>query len=122
MPVVGKASKRSSLTAALTAAALFAAATASVASAQPPLPHLKGSTYCGKIYKADDYTMYTYAKGIGCKTANSFSHACAAKPGLHGWKVTTITSEFGFLLRKGSATIDLQIAGGSPPCLENAGS
>jgi hypothetical protein len=111
---------RASLTAALTATALLACATGALASGPATPPHIPGSTYCGKIYKADDYTMYTYAKGLGCKSANSFSHACAAKPGLHGWKVTSITSKFGFLLRKGSATIDLEIAGGSPPCLQMA--
>jgi hypothetical protein len=34
--------------------------------------------------------------------------------------VSSITSQFGFLLRKGAGTLDLEIAGGSPPCLQNA--
>jgi hypothetical protein len=107
-----------SLATTLTAAALLAGAPGANASTATTLPHIKGSIYCGKIYKADDYTIYTYAKSLSCESANSFSHACAATPGLHGWKVTSTTSKFGILLRKGAATIDLEIAGGSPPCLE----
>jgi hypothetical protein len=118
--MASKASIISTLTATLIAAALLAGATGALASAQTRPPHIKGSVYCGKIYKADDYTIYTYAKGVSCTTANSFSHQCAAKPGLHGWKVSSVTSQFGFLLRKGASTLDLEIAGGSPPCLENA--
>jgi hypothetical protein len=118
--MASKASTFSTLSTASIAAALLATATGALASAQTTPPHIKGSAYCGKIYKADDYTIYTYAKGVSCKAANSFSHQCAAKPGLHGWKVSSITSQFGFLLRKGAGTIDLEIAGGSPRCLQNA--
>src|SRR5476649_1496386 len=108
-----KASTFASLTLALIAtASLLAGATGALASGQTMPPHIKGSVYCGKIYKADFYTIYTYAKGVDCETADTFSHECAAKPGLHGWKVSSVTSQFGFLLRKGRATIDLQIAGG----------
>jgi hypothetical protein len=112
---------RSPLASALAVAALLAGATGALAASSATPPHIKGSTYCGKIYKADDYTMYTYAKGLTCSAANSFAHACAAKPGLRGWKVASITSKYGFLLHKGSATIDLEIAGGTPPCLANVG-
>jgi hypothetical protein len=79
-------------------------------------PHIKGSTYCETVTKPDDYTLYGYVKGVSCATEKSFVARCEVKRGLQGWSYSS-SNEYGFILRKGGGTLDLQIAGGSPPCI-----
>lgn len=99
-------------------AAALALAGASSAIASTP-PHIAGSTYCETVTKPADYTLYGYVKGVSCATEKSWVARCESKTGLEGWKFTT-SHMYGFLLRKGSATMDVQIAGGSPPCILKA--
>jgi hypothetical protein len=104
---------------AVIATAAAAGTGSAFASGQTKPPHISGSKYCETVYKADDYTLYGYVKGVGCATEKSFVAKCQASTGLQGWKLTS-SNEYAFLLRKGSGTLDLQIAGGSPRCITAA--
>jgi hypothetical protein len=99
------------------ALATFGAGGAALAASTPP--HIKGSTYCETVTKPNDYTLYGYVKGVGCATEKAWVTRCESKTGLQGWSFTS-SPNYGFLLRKGGATMDLQIAGGSPPCILKA--
>jgi hypothetical protein len=109
------------LTATLVALAALGAAGAgpALASGQTTPPHIKGSKYCQTVNKPGDYTLYGYAKGVGCATEKSFVATCEVKSGLQGWKLST-NNEYGAILKKGSGTLDFQIAGGSPLCITDA--
>ncbi len=88
------------------------------ASPQNTLPHIKGSKYCETITRPADYTLYGYAKGTTCATLKAFVKRCEAAPGLQGWKLR-LTNQ-GEILTKGTKTLDLEIAGGSPLCITRA--
>lgn len=117
----GKRSARhASFAAALAATAALTAAGASsaLASGQTTPPHVAGSTYCETVH-GPDYTLYGFVKGVSCATEKSFVSRCQAAKGLQGWKLTS-SGQYGFILRKGSGTMDLQIAEGSPLCINSA--
>jgi hypothetical protein len=92
-----------------------------VAATSPPagIPHLKGTRYCGRIYRADDYTLYTFAGGVSCAYANRFAHHCAGSTSLQGWRLAASGTD-GFILHRHRGTLDLQSAGGTPTCLTHA--
>jgi hypothetical protein len=83
------------------------------------IPHLKGTRYCGRIYKADDFTLYTFAQGVSCTYANRFAHHCALSTSLQGWHLTASGTD-GFILHRHRETLDFQSAGGTPSCLTHA--
>jgi hypothetical protein len=102
----------------LTGLIVFAMPLADAGASSKP-PHIAGAKYCGEVYKPDDYSLFGYAKGVSCATERSFVTRCEHKRGLQGWSLTP-SNQFGFILRKGSGTLDLQIAGGSPLCITDA--
>ena len=101
------------------AASSVAPAAAALATSPPSLPHIKGAKYCGEVYKPGNYSLYAYVKDVGCATEQHFVQRCEIKAGLQGWTLSS-SSRYGFLLRKAAATIELQIAGGSPGCIAAA--
>ncbi len=108
-----------SITAVAATLIALAAAGSALASGQTTPPHIAGSKYCQTINKPGDYTLYGYAKGVGCATEKAFVAKCEIKSGLQGWKLS-LSNKYGVILKKASGTLDLQIAGGSPTCITDA--
>jgi len=100
----------------LAVAALLALGGASaLASGQTKPPHIAGSTYCETVTQPA-YVLYGYVKGMSCATEKAWVTRCQSHSGLAGWRLST-DGRYGELLERGSKTMDLQIAGGSPRCL-----
>jgi hypothetical protein len=90
-----------------------------LASGQTTPPHIAGSKYCQTVSKPGDYTLYGYAKGVGCPVEKAWVAKCELKSGLQGWKLS-LSNRYGVILGKGPGTLDLQLAGGSPLCITDA--
>lgn len=100
-------------------AGLSAGASTALGAGQTMPPHVAGSSYCETV-QGSDYTLYGFVKGVSCATEKSFVSKCQAAKSLQGWRLTT-SGQDGFILRKGSGEMDLQIAEGSPLCISSAG-